>query len=247
LILLKKELELSTLQHKIASNIDEKVSGQQREFLLREQMKQIKKELGEDQKDQTEALLQKFKARLEGKAVPKDAQEAIDSEMDKFSGLAKESQEYQMTRNYLDWLTLTPWGAYRNDTLSLLKAGEILDRDHYGLSDVKERILELIAVGSLRGSVQGKILCFVGPPGVGKTSIGRSIAEALGREFYRFSVGGLYDVAEIKGHRRTYVGAMPGKIIQCLKKTQTANPLVLIDEVDKIGRGHQGDPASALL
>jgi len=210
-------------------------------------MKQIKKELGEDQKDQTEALLQKFKARLEGKAVPKDAQEAIDSEMDKFSGLAKESQEYQMTRNYLDWLTLTPWGAYRNDTLSLLKAGEILDRDHYGLSDVKERILELIAVGSLRGSVQGKILCFVGPPGVGKTSIGRSIAEALGREFYRFSVGGLYDVAEIKGHRRTYVGAMPGKIIQCLKKTQTANPLVLVDEVDKIGRGHQGDPASALL
>jgi len=247
LVLLKKELELSTLQQKIASNIEEKVSGQQREFLLREQMKQIKKELGEDKNDGTENLLQKFKARLEGKTVSKDVQEAIDSEMEKFSSLAKESQEYQMTRNYLDWLTLTPWSVYSKDTLSLLKAREVLDRDHYGLADVKERILELIAVGSLRGSVQGKILCFVGPPGVGKTSIGRSIAEALGREFYRFSVGGLYDVAEIKGHRRTYVGAMPGKIIQCLKKTQTANPLVLIDEVDKIGRGHQGDPASALL
>merc|ERR1719203_1761638 len=142
---------------------------------------------------------------------------------------------------------MLPWGTSSVDTLSLAKARRILDRDHYGLNDVKERILEQIAVGRLRGSVQGKIVCFVGPPGVGKTSIGRSIAEALGREFYRFSVGGLYDVAEIKGHRRTYVGAMPGKIIQCLKKVQTCNPLVLIDEVDKIGRGHQGDPASALL
>lgn len=247
LTLLKKELDLSQLQQKISQQIEEKVSSQQREFLLREQMKMIKKELGEDKSDGTDKLIDKFRKRLEGKTVPKDAQEAINSELEKLANLAKESQEYQMTRNYLDWLTVLPWGHHSSDTLSLTKAKAILDRDHYGLNEVKERILEFIAVGRLRGSVQGKILCFVGPPGVGKTSIGRSIAEALGREFYRFSVGGLYDVAEIKGHRRTYVGAMPGKIIQCLKKVQTGNPLVLIDEVDKIGRGHQGDPASALL
>jgi len=247
LVLLKKELELSQLQQKIAAQIEEKVSSHQREFMLREQLKTIKKELGIDKDDGSATLLEKFRERLEGKVVPKDVQEAIDSEIEKFSNLAKESQEYQMTRNYLDWLTMQPWGVYSKDSFNLQKARAILDRDHYGMEDVKERIRELIAVGVLRGKVQGKILCFVGPPGVGKTSIGRSIAEALGREFYRFSVGGLQDVAEIKGHRRTYVGAMPGKVIQCLKKAQTANPLVLIDEVDKIGRGHQGDPASALL
>jgi len=246
LVLLKKELELSQLQQKIASQIEEKVSGQQREFLLREQLKMLKKELGEE-KDQAVTLGQKFVSQLEGKTVPKDAQAVIDVELDKFSSLSKDSQEFQVTRNYLDWLTLLPWGTYSTETLHLAKAKTVLDRDHYGLTDVKERILELIAVGQLRGTVQGKILCFVGPPGVGKTSIGRSIAEAVGREFHRFSVGGLYDVAEIKGHRRTYVGAMPGKVIQCLKKTQTQNPLILIDEIDKLGKGHQGDPASALL
>ncbi|CAJ1403909.1 unnamed protein product [Effrenium voratum] len=245
--LLKKELELSKLQQKIANQIEEKMSKHQREFMLREQLKQIKKELGIDKDDGSDTLLQKFKERLEGKTLPKEVQEAIDSEVDKFSNLAKESQEYQITRNYLDWLTGMPWGVYSKDTFDLKKAREILDRDHYGLSDIKDRIREFIAVGVLKGSMQGKILCFVGPPGVGKTSIGKSIAEALGREFHRFSVGGLYDVAEIKGHRRTYVGAMPGKVIQCLKKLQTSNPLILIDEVDKIGRGHQGDPASALL
>jgi len=247
LVLLKKELDLSQLQQKISNQIEEKVSSHQREFMLREQLKMIKKELGEDKSDGTDKLVDKFRQRLEGKDVPKDAREAIDAELEKFMTLAKESQEYQTTRNYLDWLTMLPWCTHSVDTLSLRKARQILDRDHYGLNEVKERIQELIAVGSLRGSVQGKILCFVGPPGVGKTSIGRSIAEALGREFYRFSVGGLYDVAEIKGHRRTYVGAMPGKIIQALKKVQTSNPLVLIDEVDKIGQGRQGDPASALL
>eukprot|EP00929_Paragymnodinium_shiwhaense_P080698 TRINITY_DN42103_c0_g2_i1.p1 TRINITY_DN42103_c0_g2~~TRINITY_DN42103_c0_g2_i1.p1 ORF type:complete len:1098 (-),score=270.61 TRINITY_DN42103_c0_g2_i1:418-3288(-) len=247
LVLLKKELELSQLQQKIATQIEEKVSGKQREYMLREQLNQIRKELGEGKDDGTEALLTKFRKRLETRTVPTEVREAIDAEIDKFSSLSKESQEYQMTRNYLDWLTIVPWGEFSKDTLNMARAQEILDRDHYGLKDIKERILELIAVGALRGSVQGKIICFVGPPGVGKTSIGRSIAEALGREFYRFSVGGLYDVAEIKGHRRTYVGSMPGKIIQCLKKVQTQNPLVLIDEVDKIGRGHQGDPASALL
>lgn len=246
LTLLKKELELSQLQANIATKINETMSSHQREFWLREQMKMIKKELGEDKSDGTDKLLEKFRQRLEGKTVPKEAKECIDNEMEKFAGLAKESQEYQMTRNYLDWLTILPWGVHSTDVMNLQKARAVLDKDHYGLNDVKERITELIAVGKLCGAVQGKILCIVGPPGVGKTSIGRSIAEAMGREFYRFSVGGLYDVAEIKGHRRTYVGAMPGKMIQCLKKAQTSNPLVLIDEVDKIGRG-QGDPASALL
>lgn len=247
LSLLKKELDMSQLQKKISLQIEEKVSATQREFFLREQMKSIKKELGEDKGDGSEELLEKFKQRLQGKTLPKEANEVIGAELEKLAGLSKQSQDYQITQNYLDWLTSLPWGIHSEDTLSLEKARDILDRDHYGLQDVKQRILEIIAVGALRGSVQGKIVCMVGPPGVGKTSIGKSIAAALGREFYRFSVGGLYDVAEIKGHRRTYVGAMPGKMTQCLKKTQTENPLVLIDEVDKIGRGHQGDPASALL
>src|SRR5271167_1053083 len=140
-----------------------------------------------------------------------------------------------------------PWGKRTPENFNIPRASAILDEDHYGLADVKDRIKEFIAVGKLRGTVQGKILCFVGPPGVGKTSIGKSIAKALNRQYYRFSVGGLTDVAEIKGHRRTYVGALPGRIIQALKKCQTENPLILIDEIDKIGRGHQGDPASALL
>lgn len=152
-----------------------------------------------------------------------------------------------MTRNYLDWITQIPWGKRSYENYNIVHATKVLDDDHYGLKDVKDRILEFIAVGKLRGSVEGKILCLSGPPGVGKTSIGKSIARALDREFFRFSVGGLTDVAEIKGHRRTYVGAMPGKVIQALKKVQTENPLILIDEIDKLGRGHQGDPSSALL
>lgn len=154
---------------------------------------------------------------------------------------------FSVTRNYLDWLTSLPWGIQSEENLNLEQATKILDEDHYGMEDIKKRILEFIAVSQLKGSTQGKILCFYGPPGVGKTSIARSIARALNREYFRFSVGGMTDVAEIKGHRRTYVGAMPGKIIQCLKKTRTENPLVLIDEVDKIGKGYTGDPSSALL
>lgn len=157
------------------------------------------------------------------------------------------SSEFNVTRNYLDWLTLLPWGVMSKENLDIERAIEILDNDHYGMEDIKKRILEFIAVSQLKGTTQGKILCFYGPPGVGKTSIARSIARALNREYFRFSVGGMTDVAEIKGHRRTYVGAMPGKLIQCLKKTKNENPLVLIDEVDKIGKGFQGDPSSALL
>lgn len=156
--------------------------------------------------------------------------------------------EFNLTRNYLDWLTTLPWGRFSKDSYDLAQAASVLDADHYGLQEVKDRILEFIAVAQLKGAVSGKILCLVGPPGVGKTSIGRSIARAIGREYFRLSVGGLSDVAEIKGHRRTYVGAMPGKAVQALKKTQTQNPLILIDEIDKLGRaGHQGDPSAALL
>ena len=157
------------------------------------------------------------------------------------------ASEFNVTRNYLDWITQIPWGQRSRENYNIVHATSVLDEDHYGLKDVKDRILEFIAVGKLRGTVEGKILCLSGPPGVGKTSIGKSIARALDREFFRFSVGGLTDVAEIKGHRRTYVGAMPGKVIQALKKVQTENPLILIDEIDKLGRGHQGDPSSALL
>lgn len=168
-------------------------------------------------------------------------------EINKLAHLEPAASEFNVTRNYLDWITQIPWGQRSRENYNILHARNVLDEDHYGLQDVKDRILEFIAVGKLRGTVEGKILCLSGPPGVGKTSIGKSIARALDREFYRFSVGGLTDVAEIKGHRRTYVGAMPGKVIQALKKVQTENPLILIDEIDKIGRGHQGDPSSALL
>lgn len=182
-----------------------------------------------------------------GACIPDEVQTVINEEMGKLQTLEKNSSEFNVTRNYLEWLTQLPWGHCKDENFDVIRAREILNEDHYGLQDVKDRILEFIAVGCLRGSVQGKIICLSGPPGVGKTSIGKSIARALNREFYRFSVGGLTDVAEIKGHRRTYVGAMPGKLVQALKATGTSNPLVLIDEVDKIGTGHRGDPSSALL
>jgi Lon-like ATP-dependent protease len=191
----------------------------------------------------------KFRERIEAKKekCPAHVLQVIEEELTKLQLLEASSSEFNVTRNYLDWLTVLPWGNYSDENFDVHHAQQILDEDHYGLSDVKERILEFIAVGKLRGTSQGKIICLSGPPGVGKTSIGRSIARALNRKFYRFSVGGLADVAEIKGHRRTYVGAMPGKMVQCLKSVGTANPLVLIDEIDKLGRGHSGDPASALL
>jgi len=247
LLLLKKELELSKLQQEISRKVEEKVSENHRKFLLQEQLKNIKRELGVE-KDDKETLVQKFRDQIGEKDVPKDAMETIEEELAKLSSLEQASSEFNVTRNYLDWLTGLPWGIHSEENFDITKAQEVLDRDHYGLEDVKNRILEFIAVGKLLGAVpQGKIVCLVGPPGVGKTSIGKSIADALNREFYRFSVGGLFDVAEIKGHRRTYVGAMPGKLIQCLKKTGTSNPVVMIDEIDKIGQGHRGDPSSALL
>ncbi|CAD6216557.1 unnamed protein product [Miscanthus lutarioriparius] len=246
--LIKKEMEISKLQQAIAKAIEEKISGDQRRYLLNEQLKAIKKELGLETDDKT-ALSAKFKERIELKKdkCPPHVLQVIEEELTKLQLLEASSSEFSVTRNYLDWLTVLPWGNYSDENFDVHRAQKILDEDHYGLSDVKERILEFIAVGKLRGTSQGKIICLSGPPGVGKTSIGRSIARALNRQFYRFSVGGLADVAEIKGHRRTYVGAMPGKMVQCLKSVGTANPLVLIDEIDKLGKGHSGDPASALL
>ncbi|KAL2469091.1 Lon protease-like protein 1 [Forsythia ovata] len=246
--LVKKEMEISKIQESIAKAIEEKISGEQRRYLLNEQLKAIKKELGLETDDKT-ALSAKFRERLDPKKekIPPHVLQVIEEELTKLQLLEASSSEFNVTRNYLDWLTALPWGEYSDENFDVIRAQKILDEDHYGLTDVKERILEFIAVGKLRGTSQGKIICLSGPPGVGKTSIGRSIARALNRKFYRFSVGGLSDVAEIKGHRRTYIGAMPGKMVQCLKSVGTANPLVLIDEIDKLGRGHAGDPASAML
>merc|ERR1711871_1470883 len=236
--LVSQERELSKLQQEISQQVETKLSSQQRTFLLNEQLKTIKKELGVETDDK-DALVKKFRNRI----ASIEGVENVEEE-----SAEKKSAEFNVTRNYLDWLTGLPWGSVSGEVFDVAAAKEALDDVHYGMDDVKERILELVAVGSLVGGVRGKILCLVGPPGTGKTSIGSSIAQALGREFYRFSVGGLGDVAEIKGHRRTYVGAMPGKPIQCLKATKRFNPVVLIDEVDKLGRGgNSGDPASALL
>lgn len=246
LALLKKEFELSKLQQKIGREVEEKVKQQHRKYILHEQLKIIKKELGLE-KDDKDAIEDKFRERIKDKTVPKPVMEVLNEELHKLSLLESHSSEFNVTRNYLDWLTCLPWGLTSQENLDIERAMEILDEDHYGMEDVKKRVLEFIAVSQLKGSTQGKILCFHGPPGVGKTSIARSIARALNREYFRFSVGGMTDFAEIKGHRRTYVGAMPGKLIQCLKKTKTENPLILIDEVDKIGKGYQGDPTSALL
>uniref|UniRef100_A0A3B3UCX8 Lon protease homolog, mitochondrial n=1 Tax=Poecilia latipinna TaxID=48699 RepID=A0A3B3UCX8_9TELE len=240
------ERNLDKLQQRLGREVEEKIKQTHRKYLLQEQLKIIKKELGLE-KDDKEAIEDKFRERLKDRNVPQHIMDVINEELNKLGLLDNHSSEFNVTRNYLDWLTSMPWGTNSEENLSLYRAREVLEEDHYGMDDVKKRILEFIAVSQLRGSTQGKILCFYGPPGVGKTSIARSIARALNRQYFRFSVGGMTDVAEIKGHRRTYVGAMPGKMIQCLKKTKTENPLVLIDEVDKIGRGYQGDPSSALL
>ena len=246
LVVLKKELMNAQLQSKITKDVEQKINKRQREYWLMEQMKGIRRELGIES-DGKDKLVEKFKEKADKLAMPEAVRKVFDDEINKLAHLEPAASEFNVTRNYLDWLTQIPWGQRSAENFGIQNAMKVLDEDHYGLKDVKDRILEFIAVGKLRGTVEGKILCFVGPPGVGKTSIGKSIARALNRQYYRFSVGGLTDVAEIKGHRRTYVGALPGRVIQALKKCQTENPLILIDEVDKIGRGYQGDPSSALL
>jgi len=246
LVLLKEEIERSQIQEEIQKQINEKVSTQQREFFLREQLKVIKRELGIE-KDDKESEVQKFKDRIKNLKLSEEAAEVINSEIEKMQTLEPSSSEFQVTRAYLNTLTELPWGIYSQDRLDIQEARRILDRDHYGLKDVKNRILEFISTVIKKGKHTGTILCLVGPPGVGKTSVGRSIADSMNRKFFRFSVGGMRDEAEIKGHRRTYIGAMPGKVIQSLKRSGTSNPVIMLDEIDKMGVSFQGDPASALL
>ncbi|MFI0434455.1 MAG: endopeptidase La [Parachlamydiaceae bacterium] len=246
LILLKKELDISILQNNINQKIEATINKSQKDYFLREQLKTIKKELGIERDDKS-IDREKFEARLKDRVVPPDVLKVINDELEKLSVLEMQSAEYSVCRGYLDWLTIIPWGIKSAEHHDLDEAEKILTEDHYGLEDIKQRILEFISVGRLAGGIRGSILCLVGPPGVGKTSIGKSIARALNRKFYRFSVGGMRDEAEIKGHRRTYIGAMPGKMIQALKYCQTMNPVIMLDEVDKMGKSFHGDPASALL
>jgi ATP-dependent Lon protease len=246
MMLLQKEIEIAKLQSKIQKDVNTQVDENKRIFFLKEQLKAIQKELGL-QKDDKTSDVDKFKERFAELNPPEHVVKRFGEEVEKLSVLETGSSEYGVTRNYLDWITSFPWGVYSEDNIDIQRAEEVLDRDHAGLSDVKERIIEFFAAGIYKKDIAGSIILFVGPPGVGKTSIGKSIAEALGRKFYRFSLGGMRDEAEIKGHRRTYVGALPGKMVQALKDTKVANPVIMLDEVDKIGMSYQGDPASALL
>ena len=244
--LLRKEVEVAKLQKELSAEVERKVGERQREFFLKEQLKIIQQQLGIT-KDDRSADADEFRARLDGKSLPAAAQKRIDEELNKLSILETGSPEYAVTRNYLDWATSVPWGLYGEDKLDLARARKVLDRHHAGMDDIKARITEFLAVGAYKGEISGSIVLLVGPPGVGKTSIGKSIAESLGRPFYRFSVGGMRDEAEIKGHRRTYIGALPGKLVQALKDVEVMNPVIMLDEIDKMGTSYQGDPASALL
>ena len=242
LVFIKKEQELLRIQKKIQSQINEKIEKNQREYFLKEELKAIKKELGMPV-DSKSSEYMRFKEAIEKLKLEGEAKEQVEQELQKFSLMEPVSAEFGVTRNYLDTIISLPWNNPEPEELDLAKAKTILDKDHYGLEDVKERIIEYLSVRKLKKDTKGSIICLAGPPGVGKTSIGRSIARAMGREFFRFSVGGMRDEAEIKGHRRTYVGAMPGKIIQGLKIVKTKNPVFMIDEIDKLGVSFQGDPS----
>jgi ATP-dependent Lon protease len=246
LLFIKKEQELLRIQKKIQSQINEKIEKSQREYFLKEQLKTIKQELGMPV-DAKSGEYQRFKDALEKLGLSGEVKEQTDQELEKFSLMDPNASEFIVTRNYLDTIISLPWLDPKPETIDMKKAKRVLDADHYGLDDVKERILEYLAVRKLKKDTKGSILCLVGPPGVGKTSVGKSIAGALGKKFFRFSVGGMRDEAEIKGHRRTYVGAMPGKIIQGLKIVKVKDPVFMIDEIDKLGASYQGDPSSALL
>ncbi len=246
LVLIRKEQEVARLQSEISDEVNLKINKHQREFFLKEQLKVIQKELGIAKDDKT-AELEEFQRRLQDQEIPAAARKKIDEELNKLSMLEIGSPEFSVTRNYLDWATSIPWSKLSEDNLDLNYARKVMDKDHDGLDDVKDRIIEFLAVGAYKQEVAGSILLLVGPPGVGKTSIGQSVANALGRQFYRFSLGGMRDEAEIKGHRRTYIGALPGKLVQALKEVEVSNPVIMLDEIDKIGASFRGDPASALL
>ncbi len=240
------ELELAELGNRIQEEIRQKVEKAQKDFFLKEQLKIIRRELGEET-DARQAELQRLETAIEQAGMPAAAKTRADDELQRLKTTPSESAEYSVLRNYLDWLVTLPWSKSSVDDEDIAHARAVLESDHFGLEEVKERILEFLAVRKLKPNHAGSILCLAGPPGVGKTSLGRSIARAMGRQFWRFSLGGLRDEAEIKGHRRTYVGAMPGRILQGLKASGTNNPVLLLDEIDKLGSDFRGDPSSALL
>lgn len=246
LIHIKKEQELLKIQKKIQKQINEKIEKSQREYFLKEELKAIKQELGMDV-DAKSSEYRRFKEAVEKLNFEGEVKEQVEKELEKFSLMDPNASEFVVTRNYLDTIISLPWDDPEPETFDMEEAKKILDKDHYGLDDVKERILEYLAVRKLKKDNKGSIICLVGAPGVGKTSVGISIARALRKKFFRFTVGGMRDEAEIKGHRRTYVGAMPGKIIQGLKIVKTKDPVFMIDEIDKMGASYQGDPSSALL
>ena len=243
---LSKELEVLELRSKINEQVQEQVSQNQREYLLREQMKAIQKELGEI--DDAQAEIEELRKKVEEAGMPAEAKKECDRELKRLSKMTPASAEYMVSRTYLEWMTSLPWSKSSGVTdIDIPKAHEILDQDHYDLQKVKERILDYLAVKKLQPGMKGPILCFVGPPGVGKTSLGKSIARALGRKFVRISLGGMHDEAEIRGHRRTYIGALPGQIIQGLKRAEQNDAVMMLDEVDKLGRDFRGDPSAALM
>ena len=240
-----RELEMVELGEKLQSRVRKAIDKDQREYYLRQQLKAIQRELGDT--DQSSVELDELRERIEEASLPDNVREAAMKEYDRLTRMSPGASEYTVSKTYVDWLLELPWLESSVDNLQLKKAEEVLERDHYGLEDVKERVLEFLAVKKLKNDMRGPILCLVGPPGVGKTSLGKSIAEAMGRKFYRLSLGGMRDEAEIRGHRRTYVGAMPGRLIHGLKVAGTNNPLFMLDEIDKLGSDFRGDPASALL
>ena len=243
--LLTRELELSTMQARIQNQAKEEMSKTQRDYFLREQLKQIQQELGEG--DERAEELSELKKQIEKAKMPTEAKREADKQLRRLEQMHPESSEASLVRTYLDWLVDLPWSKKTKDNLNIKKAKQVLDEDHYNLEKIKERILEYLAVNKLRRKIKGPILCFVGPPGVGKTSLGRSIARALGRNCVRVSLGGVRDEAEIRGHRRTYVGALPGRIIQGVKQAGSNNPVFMLDEIDKVGADFRGDPSAALL
>ena len=243
--ILTREQDTLELSRKIQSQVQNKMDKSQREYYLREQLKAIQQELGENDEHTDE--IEELRKRLEETKLPEDAKKTAEKEVDRLSKMHSSSAEYTVSRTYLDWILDLPWGISTEEHVDVAKAENVLEEDHYGLGKVKKRILEYLAVQQLTRESKGPILCFVGPPGVGKTSLGRSIARALNRKFVRMSLGGIRDEAEIRGHRRTYIGALPGRIIQALKKAGSNNPVVMLDEIDKVGTDFRGDPASALL
>ncbi len=243
--LLNKELQILELGSKIQNEVQGELNKTQRQYYLREQLKAIKKELGEYEDEGTD--IEELRERLHGMKMPAEVKKVAEKELNRLSRMSPMASEYTVARTYLDWLMEIPWMKSTRDRLDVNKAEQILNEDHYGLEKVKKRILEYLAVRQLKADMKGPILCFAGPPGVGKTSLGKSIARALNRKFYRMSLGGVRDEAEIRGHRRTYVGALPGRIIQSIKKVGSNNPVIMLDEIDKLGMDFRGDPSSALL